>query len=151
MVQAADKGHGRLEVRSIRATGDLRGEISFPHARQIFQVEREVLHLASGKRSFEVAYGLTSLPPERAGAERLLALSRGHWQIENGSHYVRDVTFREDASRVRRGHAPRILATVRNLVIALLRQQGTSSIAASVRRLGWSPGGGLALVRAAHA
>jgi hypothetical protein len=151
VVQTVDKGHGRLETRTIRATSHLGDEITFPHARQIFQIEREILYLASGKQSLEVAYGLTSLPPEKADAQRLLAISRGHWVIENGSHYVRDVTFAEDASRVRRGQAPRILATVRNLVIGLIRRQGAPSIAAGIRRCGWASGGGVALVCPARA
>ena len=56
-----------------------------------------------------------SLPPERAGPADLLRLSRGHWAIENQVHYVRDVTFGEDASRIRSGAAPQAMAAMRNL------------------------------------
>jgi hypothetical protein len=80
-------------------------------------------------------YGITSLPPERADAARLLALVREHWQIENGSHYRRDVTLGEDASRIRSGSAPQVMAALRNTVIHLA-QEVAPNLAAAVRRLG---------------
>jgi hypothetical protein len=73
-----------------------------------------------GKTSVEVAHGITSLKPEQANAQRLLGLTRGHWGIENKSHYVRDVTLGEDACRVRKGAAPQVLAAVRNVCVYLL-------------------------------
>jgi hypothetical protein len=68
-----------------------------------------------------VAYGITSLPRERASARRLLALTRRHWGIEAWFH-IRDVTFGEDACRVRSGAAPLILSAMRNLVAQVLRR-----------------------------
>jgi hypothetical protein len=70
----------------------------------------------------EVVHGITSLSPERADADALLVLVRDHWQIENGLHYVRDVTLGEDACRVRAGTAPQILAALRNAVVHMLAQ-----------------------------
>lgn len=151
MVQTIDKGHGRIEVRSIQATDRLLDAVSFPHVGQVFRIERLVTHVATGKVTSEVVHGVTSLTPYKADAGRLLTLNRGHWAIEAKSHLVRDVTFREDASRVRRGGAPRVMATVRNLVIGLLRQQGPPSIAAAMRTCAWDPGAGARLIHGARA
>jgi DDE family transposase len=68
----------------------------------------------------EVHYGITSLKGEEADAARLLELVRGHWEIENGLHWVRDVTLGEDKCRVRRGNAPQVLAALRNVAVHLL-------------------------------
>ena len=63
---------------------------------------------------------------------------RGHWSIENSLHWVRDVTFDEDRSQIRTGAAPRVFATMRNLVISLLRLNGVKSIASGLRKLSWN-------------
>lgn len=76
------------------------------------------------KKSVEIAYIITSLPAAEAGPERLLALSRGHWGIENKLHWVRDVSMNEDRCRVRAG--ARALAALRNLVLWLIRSRGLS-------------------------
>ena len=93
--------------------------------------------MLEGRKSIvETVYGLTSLPPERASAAQLLAYNRGHWQIENRLHHVRDMAYDEDRSQVRRGHRPHVMATVRNVAISLLRLAGAESIAAATRHLG---------------
>jgi hypothetical protein len=81
-----------------------------------------------------VAYAITSVPVEEADAATLLSWCRGHWGIENRSHYVRDVTLGEDASRVRTGSGPQVLAAFRNAAIGWLRLQGVDNIAAALRR-----------------
>ena len=81
-----------------------------------------------------MSYGITSVPRELADADTLLAWDRGHWGIENRSHYVRDVSMGEDASRIRTGHAPRVLAGLRNGVITALRADGVKNIAAALRK-----------------
>jgi len=87
-----------------------------------------------GKEEHEVAYGITSAPRHLADAATLLAFDRGHWGIENSSHYVRDVTFGEDASQIEKGHAPKILAGLRNGVITSLRAEGVTNIASALRK-----------------
>lgn len=87
-----------------------------------------------GKQTVETVCAVTSLSRERASAERLLAISRGHWHIENRLHWVRDMSLGEDACRVRTGEAPEILAAIRNSVLWLLRSSGLSEIAATLRR-----------------
>lgn len=87
----------------------------------------------NGKPTTEIIYAITSRPAAAADAEQLANFIRGHWSIENRIHYVRDVTFREDASRVRTGNAPRTLAIMRNLAIGVLRLAGVQNIAQGLR------------------
>ena len=94
--------------------------LDWPGLAQIARIER---HRRIGEReSVEIAYLITSLPPEDAGPEQILVLARAHWEIENRLHHVRDVTFNEDRCRVRAGARP--LAALRNLAIALIRRTG---------------------------
>lgn len=101
--------------------------------KQGFEVTRE--RAEKGKRTVEVVYGITSMSRERADAQRLLELTRGHWGIENGCHYRRDVTLGEDQSRVRKGSAPQILAGLRNSILHLV-QDVAPGLATAIRRLG---------------
>lgn len=87
----------------------------------------------------ETVYGVTSLDAARGTAERLLALVRGHWTIENRSHWVRDVTFDEDRCQVRTANVPQVLATLRNLVVGLLRQLGERTVADARRTCSADP------------
>jgi predicted transposase YbfD/YdcC len=87
----------------------------------------------------EVAYAISSLSMLGASPRRLLRIWRGHWAIENRSHYVRDVTLGEDACRVRSGQAPQLLAALRNAVIGLLRARRAGNLAAAIRNLAWRP------------
>lgn len=109
--------------------------IAFPHARQVLRVHRWVKEEATAKVRRTYAYVITRLPAERADAARLAGLVRGHWRIE-ALHHVRDVSFGEDASRVRTGHGPQNMAMLRNLVIPLLAELGHTSIPEAVR---WVP------------
>ena len=80
-----------------------------------------------------MVFGITSLASRRADADRLLDITRGHWGIENRLHWVRDVDFDEDHSRVRCGSAPQVMAAIRNLAIGLMRLAGYPCIAAALR------------------
>ncbi len=93
--------------------------------KQGFRITRE--RTVKGVKSVEVVYGITSLSMRRANAAILLSVLRSHWQIENGLHYVRDVTLGEDACRVRSGTAPQVLAAPRNAVIHLLTEVDAKS------------------------
>lgn len=90
-----------------------------------FRLTRE--RTIRGRTTVEVAYGITSLPGDRSTAQALLAFTREHWGIENGLHWVRDETLREDACRVRSGSAPQVLAALRNCVVYLLAQVDADS------------------------
>ena len=94
-----------------------------------------------------MAYGITSLTPEEASPERLLKLNRMHWGIENSLHWVRDETFREDRSQIRTGNAPRVMATLRNLAITILRRCGATNIAKTLRSFAYNTPLALTLIR----
>ena len=125
-----EKGHGRIETRTINVIELKPGQVSFPFANQVFSIEREFTDLKGKLTSHERAFGITSLPMPRGSSERLLELNRGHWIVENGLHYVKDVTMGEDASRIRKGDAPRVMASLKNLTISLFRKAGITAIAA---------------------
>lgn len=88
----------------------------------------------NGERTEATRYFITSAPRAMGGASELLGWTRGHWSIENGSHYVRDVTFGEDASRIRTGSGPEVMAAVRNAAIGFLRSTGVTNLAEALRR-----------------
>jgi predicted transposase YbfD/YdcC len=129
-----DRGHGRIELRTLKAVSVR--HFGFPHAAQVVQVTRKTrdLHASARRWRTVVVYAVTSLTFAQASPARLADLLRGHWAIENGLHYVRDVTFAEDASQVRAGTIPRAMASLRNLAIGILRRQGHRNIAAALRR-----------------
>jgi len=120
--QSLNMGHGRIERRYITVTSDLNGYLDFPHVQQVFRIQRLIQHQTTGKLTYQVVFGMTSLPREQCAPQQLLEVVRSHWHIENRLHYVRDVTFREDASQIRHTKRQRILATLNNLVIGLIRQ-----------------------------
>jgi predicted transposase YbfD/YdcC len=128
-----DKGHGRLEKRTLRTTTVLTKQQDWAGLQQGFALTRE--RTAQGVKTVEVVHGITSLSPARADAQRLEELTRGHWGIENELHYKRDVTLGEDASRVRKGVAPQVLAGLRNSIIHMLADVVAPSLAAGMRRL----------------
>lgn len=146
VAESIDIGHGRIENRKLQASSALSDHGLWPGLEQVFEVEREVIQVKSGKRTREVVYGCTSLSREQASADVLLKLVRGHWTIENRSHWVRDVTMDEDRSQVRKGNLPQVMAAMRNTVIALMRKAGESNIAAACRKYAAQPWAALALI-----
>jgi predicted transposase YbfD/YdcC len=144
--RTVDIGHGRIEQRNITTSEALVGYSDWPGLAQVFELGRYVLTPQTTEERVEVVYGVTSLSPERGTPERLLALVRGHWQIENKSHWVRDVTFDEDRSQVRCGNIPQVMAALRNTAIGLLRWAGYSNMAAACRRFAAQPDLALTLI-----
>jgi predicted transposase YbfD/YdcC len=127
-------GRGRVETRAMVTSADLpRGFTGFAGVRQLFRLERTVEHNRSGKVFQETVFGMTSLPRSTRSAAEVAALVQGHWTIENRSHYVRDVTFGEDASQVRVGSAPQVMAALRNMAVGLIRLSGLVNVAAARR------------------
>jgi predicted transposase YbfD/YdcC len=144
-VTTRDRRRGRTETRTLRVTAARNATLltGFPRLAQVAQLirtvrDREGTHV-------EVTYCITSCRPRRTTAAQLLALIRGHWSIE-ARHWVRDVTFGEDRSRLRCGHAPQVMATLRSLVITLIRRTRTTAIAAQRRFFAYHPAQALALL-----
>ncbi len=139
--ETIDLQRGRREVRHIKVTGALSDYLQrdWPGVAQVAQLTRTVTTKKTGETTFEVVYVITTLTRQQASPDRLLELVRGHWSIENSSHYVRDVTFLEDRSRIRTGHAPQLLAALRNLAITLIHRHGSSQIASTRRSLSSHP------------
>jgi hypothetical protein len=129
-----DKGHGRIEKRTLRTTTVLTKHQDWAGLKQGFELVRE--RAEKGQTTVEVVHGISSLSPGCADAKRLLELIRGHWGIENGLHYRRDVTLGEDASRVRKGGAVQVMAGLRNSVLHILSDVVAPSLASAMRRMG---------------
>jgi predicted transposase YbfD/YdcC len=142
----SDVGHGRIEQRALISSQVLAGRVAWPGLEQIFRLERRRRQKKSGAREAEVVYGITSLAPGAAGPPELLALVRGHWRIENQSHWVRDVTYDEDRSQAHSGSIPQVMAALRNAAIGRLRQAGHRNIAAACRYYAAQPWKALALL-----
>jgi predicted transposase YbfD/YdcC len=126
-----DRGHGRVEIRKLQVT-TVAG-LDFPHTTQALRITRRVRTLASRRWRTVTVYAITSLTAAQASPARLADYVRGHWGIE-ALHHIRDVTLAEDASQIRAGTAPRVMASLRNLAIGVLRRHGHRNIAAALRR-----------------
>lgn len=131
--RTVQKGHGRLEIRTLTASALLADYVHWPGAYWVLQRTCQRQILKTGRQTQEVTYGITSLDPSRVSLKRVEQLWRGHWTVENKVHYVRDVTLGEDTCPVHRGQAPQVLAALRNGVLNLLRQAGWRNIAAALR------------------
>lgn len=132
-----DKGHGRITTRHLQASSRLAGHLDWPGLQQVCRIERIIKE--QDRESKEIAYAITSLSPQRATATDLLADNRGHWGIENRLHWVRDVSFGEDACRANVQHCPQNLAALRNVSLALLRQAGINEILVTLRDFATRP------------
>ena len=134
--QSTERGHGRRVTRTIKVI-DAPAWIGFAAATQLAQLRRTVTK--RGKKSVEVVYLITSATHHAAPPATLAAWVQGHWSIENSLHWVRDVTYDEDRSQVRTGHAAHVMATLRNTAITILRLAGWTNIAAALRHHARNP------------
>lgn len=122
--RTVNKGHGRIEVRECWAiSGEeslqfLRGSEAWPHLQTIIRIDSE--RYVGDEVSRKSRYFISSLADD---AEHLLQVKRSHWAIENELHWVLDIAFREDDSRVRMGHGAENLATFRHMAVNLLKQE----------------------------
>jgi predicted transposase YbfD/YdcC len=142
--RTVSKHSGRLEERRLRASAALAaylGETGWVDVGLVLEVETKVCWPAQPARPprHERRYFLSSLPPTTSPVAALQAVRR-HWAIENRLHWPRDVVLGEDACRVRTGHAPQVLAALRNCVVGLLHSSRVPNLAAAVRTYAWSPG-----------
>jgi predicted transposase YbfD/YdcC len=135
-VEKVNKGHGRLEKRTLTTSEMLNSYSTWPGLAQVYRLERQFQWWRSGRcyrASCEVEFGITSLSRAKTTPERLLGFRREHWGIETGLHYRRDVTFKEDATRMTIGDTGKVMASINNLVIALIHQANFQN-AAQARR-----------------
>jgi predicted transposase YbfD/YdcC len=135
---STSRGHSRVEQRTLKVVTVSTG-ILFPHAAQAIQITRRTRKLNDKKWRIEIVYAVTSLTAAQATNAQLATWIRGHWCVENRLHWVRDVTFDEDRSQIRTGNGPRVMATLRNLAISLLRLAGATNIAQALRHHAWDP------------
>ena len=142
----SEKQAGRIETRQITVSSLMNEYLDWPYLGQVFKLERRFITLATGEVETELQYGLTSLTAQKASPEKLLAIVRSAWGIENGLHYRRDVTFQEDQTRMTDKKMGRAMAIINNLVIGLLNSQGFTNHAHARRVLNASPSKALALI-----
>ncbi len=123
--RTVNKGHGRIETRTILTSEMLNHYSGWPALAQVYRLERQFDWRRNGrsiKTSCQVEFGITSLTRQEASPLKLLNIRRTHWGIETGLHYRRDFTLKEDATRMTLGNAAQIMASLNNLVLALIRQ-----------------------------
>jgi len=145
--QTREQSHGRIEIRRLTASTALNEYINWPGLRQVFEYIYIRKNPKTGETSCQTHYGITSLEPKRATAADLLRLKRGHWAIENKSHYLRDVILGEDASQVRCGTIPAVMAALRNTALSILRLAGYQAIVKTMRYFAANPKQALTLVK----
>jgi predicted transposase YbfD/YdcC len=143
--------HGRVESRTATVI-DLDGTAAdklLPGAARAMKIVRRRTATTTGAASTETVYAITSLGHRYADTVLLATWLRGHWQIENTLHWVRDVTFGEDHSAVRTGAGPQVMAALRNTAINVSRLAGHSNVAAAQRLYSWTPGAAIETITAA--
>ena len=141
-----NKGHGRIEVRQLRASTELNEYLAatWIDVAQVFAIESEIVR--NGKATQEVVYGITSLPPAEADPEQVLTLVRRHWHLENRVHWRRDVTLGEDGCQVKQRKAAQVLAALNNGVLTLMDHLGVANVKAQMREFAANPLAAVALV-----
>jgi predicted transposase YbfD/YdcC len=141
---------GRIETRTVRVLPAPDGT-GFAGARQALLIERYTTRKKKGqwRTSCEAVLYLTSLAPDEATPQDLLAHVRGHWRVEH-AHWLRDVIWKEDKSLIRTGNGPQVWSALTNLVITLFRIHGVTSYTAETRRIAQDPGRALQLLNLRH-
>jgi len=134
-VQCDPPDHGRIEIRKIWTTTELNDYLDFPYVGQAFLIERHFIEKKTGKESRELAYGITSQTPEQADPQRILAINRSHWCIENSCHYILDWIYDEDRCRIRTGYGPENITRLRRFAIGVIKSKGVRNVAQKMRDL----------------
>jgi predicted transposase YbfD/YdcC len=134
--QKVNKGHGRIETRTITTSEMLNLYSAWPGLAQVYRLERHFHWRRNGRcyrSSSEIEFGITSLTRQAVSPSQLLQMRRAHWGIETGLHYRRDFTMKEDATRMTTGAMGKVMASLNNLVLSLIRQANFQN-AAQARR-----------------
>ena len=114
------------------------GYSDFPYLEQAFCIHRHTTDLNGKELRSEIAHGVTSLATAKGTPAQVLDFNRNHWSIENKVHWVRDVTFDEDRSRVRKKAGPQVMASLRNLAMSILRMAGVDNVSEALRFCSWN-------------
>lgn len=141
-----NKGHGRIETRTLTTSSQLNDFLDWPFLHQVFKLERTTTICKTGKKRHEIIYGVTSLSAEEAPPEQLLQMLRSYWQIESGLHYRRDVTLHEDQTRFKKHSAAQVMAIINNLILGLLADSHFLSVPAARRFYAAHPDEAIALL-----
>ena len=128
-----ETSHGFTTTRTLTVSTLLTDYINWPGLAQVYQYRSQRENTKTDEITYQTQYGITSLAPEVASAEDLLKLRRGHWTIENKVHWVRDNVLGEDASQARTGNLPHVMAALRNTAMSVLRFNGHTKIAETMR------------------
>ncbi len=118
-----NKGHGRIEKRTITVSSQLKDFFDWPYLEQVFKLERRFIRTKTGEVQEHIVYGFTSLSREAVSPEKLLDMVRSYWRIENSLHYRRDVSLLEDRTRLTKGQAGHVMASINNLVLGIFAKQ----------------------------
>ena len=144
-------GHGRIEVRTMRASNELNDYLAdrWPGVQQVFQVERTITRRSrqGTQTTHERVYGLTSLPADRASPAQLLMSLRAHWRIENRNHWRRDATLGEDRLQLACKPAALVMAVLNCLILALFDRMHCTNCRQAMRTFDAHPEQALALLR----
>jgi predicted transposase YbfD/YdcC len=143
-----DKQHGRMEKRTLESTTALNDYVQWPGVAQVLRRTCQRTERKTGKMTTHVRYAITSLSRETLSLAQIELVWRRHWTIENQLHYVRDVSFGEDACQMHSGHAAQALAALRNAILALLRFEGWPSPPTAFRHFAAHPQHALLLLGA---
>ena len=127
------KGHGRVEKRRLTCIVDEQGFLDWPGVQQAIELERQVIQCHTGEIATETVYGITSCHPDKVSAQHLLTWTQRYWGIENGLHYRRDTTLREDATRISCSKLAEIIAIINNFVIGIGKKLGFDNLASARR------------------
>lgn len=131
--QTTEKGHGRLEQRTLTAIADDSGFVDWPGLQQVFKLERKVTQTTTDIITVDEVVGITSLSSEKTSAKQLLEWTRSYWGIENGLHYRRDVTLDEDGTRMSNDNLAEAMAILNNFIIGLMSKLGFRNLASAQR------------------
>jgi len=131
---SVNKGHGRIEKRTITVSSQLSDFLDWPYLDQVFQLERSFTDIQTGEINTHIVYGFTSLSRDQVAPDRLLDMIRSYWCIENNLHYARDVTFSEDRTRFTHKNAAHVMACINNLVLGIFAKDHRFRFVPSARR-----------------
>ena len=136
-----DRWKGQKETREVRVSEDLTEYLSWPGLTHVWEMQKTVTK--KGTTIVTTSVGIARIPEEIQNvgkeAEQIAGLIRGHWGIENRLHRTRDVTFNEDKSTIRKGHAPQTMAILKNIVTSLFHRGTVRSFPAAMRRFAANP------------